>query len=325
MWTDVIKLIETHEHFLIATHVHPDGDAIGTQVALGLLLNELGKATLLVNEDPVPPIYRFLDPNGRLRTYDPARDDTDIGACDAAFVVDVGALDRIGKVGQALERHAVPIACIDHHATNNGFADIDVVVTTAASSASLVLDLIRAMGRAPTPRVAEALYVGVATDTGWFRFPNAQPQAFRDAAALTDHGADPSRVYELIYENLSWPRTRLLAHTLNTLKAEADGRIAYVAITLAMFEQAGARLDEVEGFVDKLRELGGTEILILFRERPEGGTRVSLRAKHDLDVGSLAARFGGGGHRRAAGITLDAPLEAAVPTILTAARELLDS
>jgi len=324
MWDELIELIHSHQHFLVATHIHPDGDAVGTQVALGLFLEELGKKTLLVNSDPVPRIYRFLDPEGRVRVYQAERDEPDIAACDAAIVVDVGSLDRVGRVGKALRRHRIPAACIDHHATNDGFADINVVVTRASSSAALVLDLIRTMGRKPSPRAAEALFVGLATDTGWFRFPNAQPQAFRDAAELVASGANPARLYELVYENLTWPRTHLLARALATLRSDCDGRIAYLTITRQMFQETGATEDEVEGFVDKLREVGGVEVTVLFRERAEGGTRVSLRAKHDADVGSLAARFGGGGHRRAAGANLDEPLAAAIPKILAATRKVLE-
>ena len=324
MWNELIRLIGNHRRFQISTHEHPDGDAIGAQLALALLLESLGKTTLLVNDDPVPRIYQFLDPEGRVRVYQPERDDPDIAACDAAIVVDVGALDRVGRVGQAIARRRVPTACIDHHVTNGGFADVNVVAPRAPSSSSLVLDLMCTMGYRPSPRAAEALFVGLSTDTGWFRFANAKPEAFRDAAELIEAGANPTRIYELVYENLSWPRTRLLAGTLATLQSDADGQIAYVVITRQMFDETGATDAEVEGFVDKLRELGGVEVIILFRERAEGGTRVSLRAKHDADVGSLAARFGGGGHRRAAGITLpDDPLPTAIPKVLAAARELL--
>ena len=324
MWNKLIQLIEAHSRFQISTHEHPDGDAIGSQIALALLLEELGKTALLVNQDPVPRIYLFLDPEGRIRAYGPERDDPEIAACDAAVVVDVGSLDRVGKVGDALRHHAVPIACVDHHVTNGGFGDVSVIDPHASSTAALVLDLVRTLGRKPSPRMAEALYVGLSTDTGWFRFHNARPQAFRDAAELVACGANPTRIHELVYENLSWPRTHLLARALSTLQSDADGRIAYVTITRRMFEETGATDEEVEGFVDKLREIGGVEVIILFRERPEGGTRVSLRAKHDADVGSLAARFGGGGHRRAAGATLDEPLPLALPRLLQATRELLD-
>jgi len=323
MWKRIIELVESHHGFQVSTHIHPDGDAIGSQIGLALFLEALGKKAFLVNQDPVPRIYRFLDPEGRVREYEPARDDAEIAACDAAVVIDVGALDRVGRVGEAIRRHRVPTVCIDHHVTNDGFAEINVVEPDVASSSSLVLDLIRTMGRKPSERIAEALFVGLSTDTGWFRFSNAKPPAFRDAADLVECGADPVRLYELVYENLSWPRTRLLAKTLSTLQSDADGRIAYITITRAMFDETGATEDEVEGYVDYLRTIGGVEVIVMFRERAEGGTRVSLRSKHDADVGSLAARFGGGGHRRAAGIVLDQPMEAVIPQILAAARRLV--
>lgn len=323
MWEEAIEFINAHGSFAITTHVHPDGDALGAQLALGLLLERLGKSVVLVNDDPVPRIYGFLNEDGRIRQYEPSRDDAALGACHAAIVADVGALDRVGRVGEALHRLGLPTLCVDHHWTNGGFASLNVVVPTAPSSASLVMDLMAAMGERPTPREAQALYVGLATDTGWFRFPNATAEAFRQAAALVDWGADAGRIYELIYEDLSWPRTRLLAKAMATLESDADGRIAYFKVTREMLRQTGAAAEEVEGFVDKMRELAGVEIIMMFREQDDGTTRVSLRAKHDADVGSLAARFGGGGHRRAAGITLGQTLEAAVPKLLAAARRTL--
>jgi phosphoesterase RecJ-like protein len=323
MWQEVIDLIGAHERFLVASHVHPDGDAVGAILGLGRLLVETGKQVLPVMEDPVPRIYRWLDPEGWIREYDAKRDDADIAACDAAFVLDVGSLDRVGQVGTALDKHRVPTACIDHHNTNAGFADIDVIDRDAASTSSLVLDLIRTMRREPSERVAEALFAGLATDTGWFRFPNASPPAFRDAAELIEAGADPSRAYGRIYEELSWNRMRLLGLAMATLKSDADGRIAYFTVTRKMFEETGAQASEVEGFVDTFRKISGVEIIIFFRERSEGGTRISLRAKTTADVSRLASQFGGGGHRAAAGATLDESLDEAIPTVLAAARRLL--
>ncbi len=324
MWDDLIELLNAHERLLLTTHINPDGDAIGSLVGLGLYLEELGKTALLVIEHPVPPMYRFLDPEGSVRQYEPGRDDPEIAACDMAIVLDVGALDRVGGLEKPLRRHEVPIACIDHHATNNGFADVNIVRPEAASTASLILDLIRSMGHTPSPRVAEALYVGLATDTGWFRFPNASPQAFRDAAVLVEAGADVPGVYEAVYENHSAASLRLLGLALASLQTDCDGQLAWITLTQAMFEETGADESETEGIIDHARRLGGAEILILFRELADGGTRVSLRAKHDLDVAALAARFGGGGHRKAAGIALDSPPATTIPTLLAAARDLLE-
>ena len=325
MWNDLIEFINAHQRFQISTHIHPDGDAIGAQLALGLLLEELGKSALLINQDPVPQVCSFLNSDGRVLAYQPERDDAALAACDAAFVVDVGTLERTGRVGDVVRDRKLPVACIDHHMTNTAFAAVNVVDPDAPSTSSLVLDLIRRMGRTPSPRMAEALFVGLLTDTGWLRFANATPGAFRDAGDLVAAGAYPPRIYELVYENMTWSHSRLLARTLATLKSDSDGRIAYVTITRAMFEETGAADEEVEGFVDELRTLGGVEIILMFRDRLEGGTRVSLRAKHDLDVASIAKQFGGGGHRRAAGIILDQPLDVIIPPILAAARELLKS
>ncbi|MFW6162906.1 MAG: DHH family phosphoesterase [Planctomycetota bacterium] len=323
MWDDLIELIETHHRFLLTTHINPDGDAIGSLVALGGFLEEQGKTTLKVIEHPVPPDCAFLDPEGLVRQYEPERDDPDIAACDMAVVLDVGALDRVGRLQHSLRRHAVPIACIDHHVTNNGFADANVIDAHAASTASLILDLIRATGHEPSPPVAQALFVGLATDTGWFRFPNTTAAAFGHAAALVEAGADVPGLYRRIHENHSAARMRLLGLALADLRTDCGGRLVWTTLTGAHFERTGAAPAETEGVIDTVRKVGGAEIIVLFRERPDGGTRVSLRSKDDLDVSALAARFGGGGHRQAAGIALDDPPATAIPAILAAARALL--
>jgi len=325
MWTEVIQLITTHHRFLVSSHEHPDGDALGSALAFGMLLEELGKEALLVMDDAPPRIYRFLDPDGRIHQYSAERDDRLIAVCDAAFILDVGALDRVGKVGRILRKHAVPEACIDHHATNDGFADLNVIDPHAASTSSLILSLLREMGREPSPRMAEALFAGLATDTGWFRFPNTSPQAFHDAAALIQAGASTARIYSEVYENLTAARMRLLGLVMGDFHQEADGRIVYFVVTREMMARTGADQSEVEGFVDNFRKIGGVEVVIFFREQAEGGTRLSLRAKHAADVGALAASFGGGGHRAAAGATLDEPLDEAIPKVLAAARKLVDS
>ena len=323
MWEEAIKFINAHSSFVVTTHVHPDGDALGSQLALGLFLERKGKRAVMLNDDPVPQVYAFLNQDSRIGQYDPVGGDALLADCQAAIVADGGALERVGKVGEAIAKRGLPTLCIDHHWTNGGFATLNVIVPTAPSSASLVLDLMKAMGEQPTPREAEALYVGLATDTGWFRFPNVTADAFRQAADLVEFGAEPARIYEMVYENLSWPRTRLLAKAMATLESDADGRIAYFKVTRDMLRQTGATAADVEGFVDKMRELAGVEVIMMFREQDDGTTRVSLRAKHDADVGSLAVRFGGGGHRRAAGITLHEPLDSAIPKILAAARQTL--
>jgi len=296
---------------------------VGAVLALGLLLEELGKEALLVLDDPVPRIYCFLDPAGRIRRYDPARDDAALAACDAAVVLDVGSLDRVGKVGAALARRRLHTVCIDHHDTNGGFADVNVVVRGAPSTCSLLLDLVRALGRTPSPAMAAALLTGLSTDTGWFRFPNTSPAALRDAAALREAGADPARIFARVYEDFSAARMRLLGRAMAGLREEADGRLVYFVVTRAMFAETGAEDSEVEGFVDNFRKIGGVELIVFFREQPDGRTRVSLRAKGGLDVASLAEQLGGGGHRAAAGAVLAEPLDAAMPRVLAAARRLL--
>lgn len=321
MWQKVKSVIRQNQSFLLTTHVFPDGDAIGPQRALAQVLRRMGKRVLCVNEHPTPKIYRFLDPAGTIKTYNEklrAR----IEKCDVAFVLDVGTLERLGEVGDVVRCAGMKAVCIDHHKTNSHFADVNVVDKSVAATGELIYGLVKSLRVPITPKVAAALFVAVATDTGWFRFSNTKARTLRVAADLVDKGANPDRLYRAVHETVEWPRMELMRLVLKTLGSEANGRIAHLCITEEMLHETGATHEDAEDFVDIPRALGSVQLIILFREI-KGGIKVSLRSKDGPAVDELARKHGGGGHAKAAGIVIKDSLKNAMHTVLTDAKKLI--
>jgi len=323
-WSAARRLLAPGASVIVTTHHSIDGDAIGSELALADYLGQIGIAARIINQDPVPRIYRFLDEAGRARAFTETDRELVLEA-DVIFVVDVSALDRLGSPADAIRASRARRVCIDHHATNDGIGDVDLIDPAAAAAGVLVHQMIRALGGTVTPAMARSLFVAVATDTGWFRFPNASPGVFELAAELIRCGADQADIYGRIYEQLRRERLDLLGRGLATLRSAAGGRILWMVLTREMFEQTGADDEDVEGLVDFLRTIGGVEIALLFREAPDGKVRVSLRAKGDADVGRLAAQFGGGGHSRSAGIRTMGALADVAAKVVAAAVNILSA
>jgi phosphoesterase RecJ-like protein len=327
-WNILRELLVPGASCVLTTHYSIDGDAIGSELALAAFLRQTGAEPRIINQDPVPRIYGFLDEHNEAMVYDGSADAA-IREADLAFLLDVSAWSRIGAPAEAIQASRAKRICIDHHTTNSGIAEINMTDSTAAATAELIYDMLGAVGGEITPAIARALFVGIATDTGWFRFPNASARAFEIAACLTSRGAAPAELFSLVHEQLRWERMGLLGAGLSELQSAAGGKIAWMALTREMFERTGADSEDVEGIIDILRTIEGVEIAILFREACDGGApsiRVSLRSKNETDVSRLAEKFGGGGHIRAAGIRMRGmSLREAIDKIVAAAEETVGS
>jgi bifunctional oligoribonuclease and PAP phosphatase NrnA len=323
MWKDLKALIKKHHSFVVTTHVFPDGDAVGSAMSLTNILHRLGKKVLVINDHAIPKIFRFLDPRGLAKVYDESLRE-EIAKYDVAIVADVGTLDRLGEVGSVIRRSKLTTACIDHHRTNSNFADVNVVDTHAAATGEMIYALAHQLDVSITPALATSLFVALATDTGWFRFPNTTPHTHRVAAELKEAGAKHESIYQQIYETLEWSRLALMKHVLETLRSACDGQIAYFYATEEMMKKAKATHEDTEGFTDIPRALRGVKLIIFFREA-DGQIKISLRSKDGPSVEKLAKKHGGGGHAKAAGIAMDGPLKSVIRTILADATELLTS
>ncbi|HEX4823401.1 MAG TPA: bifunctional oligoribonuclease/PAP phosphatase NrnA [Candidatus Polarisedimenticolaceae bacterium] len=316
-------LVERARVFVLVTHLNPDGDAIGSQVGLGRYLQSIGREVRLINQDATPKELAFLEFDGPAgEAYDPARHDGFLDAADAIVLVDNSAPDRLGRMEAPALARVAKTFCIDHHPSRETPWAENVIDTTAAATALLVYELLRAREYTPDRAAADALYSGLATDTGFFRFNSTSPRALRVAADLLELGADPTRCYREVFERNSPAYTRLLGRALAGLSLSDDGRVGSVAVTLAMVEACGAAGVDTSEVTTPVLAVDGVRLAILFRELPEGKVKVSLRSKGAIDVQQLAAEFGGGGHRNASGIVLPGRFDDVVKTLTARAASL---
>ena len=302
--------------YVLVTHVNPDGDAIGSQVGLGRYLLSLGFEVRIVNQDETPHDLRFLEFDGPFaESYDAARHDGLLDAADAIVLVDNSAPDRLGRMEAPVRARTAKTLCIDHHPTRGTPWAGNVIDTSASATAVLVYELVLEGGGSPDRAAADALYAGLATDTGFFRFNSTSPRAFRVAAGLLEAGADPTRCYREVYERNTPAYTRLLGRALASVSLGEGGAVASTGVTIAMIESCGAAGVDTSEFTTPLLAIDGVRVAILFRELPGGKVKVSLRSKGELDVSLMAAEFGGGGHRNASGIVMPGRFEEIVDTV----------
>ena len=322
-WHRIRELIDARPSWVVTSHIRPDGDAAGSCLALARTLEQLGCEATVILQDPVPRVYDFLPKPDEVHVYEPDHDAAIMDRAEVVFVLDVGSWERVGRPGERLAELDAVTVCIDHHARNGGFADIDIVFPDAPATGSLIAECLRELGGEMSRDIAEPLYVAIATDCGWFRFSNATPEALAECAELADAGLDIHRLYEQIYERCRWESIRLQARALSSLQSDADGRIAWFKLTRDDFAATDGDGEDCEGLLDIVRTIAGVELILFFRETADGLSKGSLRSKCDADVAELAALFGGGGHRKAAGFTNSIPLARLIPRVLEAARNAL--
>jgi len=318
MWKEIIKIIESYDSFLLTTHINPDGDAIGSQVALKTYLEDIGKNVVIVNSSETPDNLAFLDPDGEIRVFTRGTQKDIFKGIDVVFILDVNNWEHLGVFGKALRKDTHPRVCIDHHEGEiEDFADVTVTDRSFAATGVMVYDLILTMNGDITRDVAEAIYAAVITDTGTFRFSNTDSRTFRVAAELCDRGADPHVLYRRVFANKTWGTGKLLGPVLSSVQSAADGRLAWIVATKEMYADAGAVYDDSDGFVDLVRAIKGVELVLFFKEIPQDKVKVSLRSNGRVDAFAIARSFGGGGHRMASGMRVDGPMSEAIKTVVS--------
>ena len=299
----LVEALRSHDRFLLITHENPDGDALGSILATKLMLDALGKDSVmyLSGQAPLPAEYKFM-PLDELRRELP----DDIGE-RVIFALDCANESRLGE-GQAALESAPLVLNLDHHHDNSRFGTVNLVLAEASSTGEIVRDLARELGVELTPELAEALYVALVTDTGRFQYANTTPKALRLAAELVEAGADVHRVFQSVYESVQLAKLKLLARALDRAQVYEGGGLVVSYLLRTDFGEVGAAEPYSEGIIDFLRAVEGAEMAALIREPPAPGRparRVSLRSSSDeLDVSAIARASGdGGGHRQAAGFS----------------------
>jgi phosphoesterase RecJ-like protein len=318
------RLIRQGRRFVLTTHVNPDGDGVGSQVALWHFLRSRGKEVWIVNNNELAVNLRFLEPPGGIRIYEPERDDPLLHRADAVLVLDNSAPERLDRMREAVLASPATKICIDHHPDPDEVWDLLVIRETACATGEIVHELIRRMGGELNAEMATALYTAVVTDTGHFRFSNTRPSTHRLAAELVEAGVSVPRVYEEVYEQSSPAYMRLLGAALEALRLESSGRLGILTVTRELMARCGAEDEDTSEIINTVLGIAGVRLAVLLKELSGQRTKVSLRSKGRVDVNRLARRFGGGGHRNASGAVIDAPLDSAMPGVLEAARSLLE-
>ena len=300
----VIPLFEKHQKFVLTTHVNPDGDALGSEVALAEWLFSRQKKVDILNHSATPDNYRFLDPNHRILTFDSARDSAVVLAADVIVVMDANQPDRLRSLEPYVLRSRSTRICIDHHPEPVPFAEHYLVDERATSTGELTYRLLaRLNGDTFSPLIAQALYCAIMTDTGSFRYSNVNPETHRMVAHLIECGADPGQIYRNIYEQWTPGRIQLLGEALASMRTEYDGSLAHITVTREMLRRTGTIEEDTDNFTMYPMSVGGVVAGILFLELQDG-VKMSLRSRGDIPINELAKEFAGNGHRNAAGARL---------------------
>jgi len=289
-------VLRSQQTFAILSHVRPDGDALGSQLGLALSLSKLGKTVMVRNEDGLLEKYSFLPGGEFLQT--PLGEPQDF---DVAIALDTATQSRLGNSTE-LVRSAKTWINIDHHPSNPGYGDLVYIDATSPATGQILFELITSQALPIDTAIAENLFVAISTDTGSFQYPNTTARTFEIGAALLGCGVDVGRVSQLLYESYPRRRTELLRELLGTMRFAAGGKIATFSLSLKVAADLGAKPEDNEGLIDHIRAIQGVIVAIFFEELTDGKVRVSLRSKsEEVDVGAICQKFGGGGHKLAAG------------------------
>ncbi len=321
-WNSVREFLADKERLLVTTHVNPDGDAIGSQMAMAHYLRQLKKEVYLLSSDPTPKFFHFLDPKAEVTLYKPDDHLSLIQSLDGGVVVDISDWKRLRGVGEAIRTFSLPIACIDHHIPTDEIGIVQISDQGASSTGEMLYDFFIDSKANMTAEIIEALYTCILTDTGSFRFSNTTALTHRIAADLFDRGVDFRKIYEHVYENYSKSRSLLMGYVLAEMQFECDDRLAWFVLSQELLKRTNANLWEAEGFSELPRSIEGVEISLVFTEAEDGKTKVSFRSKGRIAINGLANKFGGGGHKFASGATLMLPLTKAIPAVVEEAKKL---
>lgn len=317
----IIHQIRRSNHILIASHSDPDGDALGSLIALGLALTKIGKKTTLYNASAIPAVYQFLPSVERVvhhlkkaSTY------------DMAILLDCGDISRVGE-GSGTVAKTPCVVNIDHHVSNTAFGDIQWVDTEACATSEIIYRLITELGIGVDRHIATCIYTGILTDTGSFRFSNTNQAAFAISREMAEIGVEPFQVAQHVYGTYSLGRIKLLNLALDSIEISGNGKLSIMTVTKRMLDETGTSSEDVDGLINYARRIQDVKVAALIQEQKNGNSvtkprrryHVSLRSDGSVDVAAIASSFGGGGHYSAAGFQIESALADLKAEIITLA------
>jgi phosphoesterase RecJ-like protein len=331
-WHELKAILDRHQRFVLTSHVRADCDALGSELAMAEVLDYLGKDVRIINADAVPPRLAFVDPQHRIELLPDSvppdlRVPADLGKpVDVILVLDTCAWGQLGRMADVIRHTSAQVVVIDHHASDGELNAVMFQDTQAEATGRLVADLVGFLGIPWNERLATALFLAIATDTGWFRFSSTKSSTYVVAGQLIDAGACPEDIYRELYERDSLSRAKLRGLVLSRLAVECDGRVAHTYVLDDDFAQTGALRSETEDFINMALAIDGTQVAVMFTEHPVGTVKISLRSRHAaVDCSRITALFGGGGHKAAAGATLTGDVDSVRTRVLGEVRSALRS
>lgn len=328
-YRQAINVLSRARRVLVTTHVRPDGDALGTVAATILALNKVGVAAEALLLSHLPRKYAHVFEENGITYHDAERawpESLKLETFDALLVMDTGTWSQLPGLRDRISTWNVPKLVVDHHLTQEEWADVKLVVKEAAAAGEIAAELFDFWGIELDEPIASALFLAIASDTGWFQFSNTRPYTLRLAARLIEHGVDTDRMYQRLYQNERAERVRLQTRAQQSLELLSDGRLAVMRIGRKDFADCNANVGDTENLINVPLQIRTVQVSLLFVESPEAGPiRVSLRSKGQVDVAKFAERFGGGGHARAAGLKVDGTLQEVHDRVVAAMQENLAS
>ncbi len=308
-WKRIAQFIENRNDFILTTHVSPDGDALGSEMALSLALEEMGKRCRILNSSPTSVNYQFLDPEGKISKYKADRHLEELSNADGIFILDISDWARLREIGKAIRQLDLPRVCIDHHHPTDKISEIELIDPLVSCTGELLYEFFAYLQVPLSKAIAEALYTCLLTDTGSFRFSNTSPAVHHITAELLEKEVDSRKIYEHVYESCSPAKVSLMGDMLTSLQYECEGKVAWFEVTRQKLRESGAQTWELETFPEIPKMIAGVEIGLMFTEMDRNRTKISLRSKGRIPIIDIAENFGGGGHKFGAGAVLSGSLD----------------
>ena len=324
-WEPLRGILEANQRFVLSSHVRPDADALGSELALAELLEQQGKTVRIINPSSAPGSLEFLDAVGRVRKFGEGVIAADVHETDVHIIVDTSAWTQLGQLADVIRQSPARKVVIDHHVSSDDLGATEFKDTQSEATGALVFQMAESFGWEISADAARALFCAIATDTGWFRFPSTTSSTLRIAGRLIDLGAQPHLIYQSLYERYSLARLKLAGRVLSRVSVECDGRLAYTHVAWDDFVQSGAKPVDTEDLVNECLTIAGIVCAFIAVEQQNQRIKISLRSRTDLDVAAVAEQFGGGGHKQAAGTVLPGPLDEAVNRVVTALTTALET
>lgn len=322
IWEQIEQVLADHQRFLLTTHVNPDGDGLGSEIALALHLADMGKDVTILNTSPVSPEFAFLESEqARVEVYVKEINHQRVLTSDVIVILDTAEWSRLGPIRQAIQSANGKLVVIDHHICHRQIGDVFLSVPEACSTGELVFRLLRRSRRQLNLEISRALFVALATDTGWFRFNNTDADTLFIASQLLANGVSPAEIYQTIYENTSWEDVGLFREMVARMRGELDQML----VTVELPQEVLSRYDglDTDPILDYALSIPATEVVLLFKQLGPDSTKVSFRSRGTVDVGSIAQSQGGGGHRCAAGAVTNSPMSQIRSDLLGVVRQHL--